>query len=95
MVVTTNKLPLREVARQLDRSVEQVRRYIRDGKLPAEKLGLQWFVAQRDVDRMNGGEVNDESGDVLTQLKQLRDQIERRQGRIDTLQLLDEVRGDL
>ena len=40
-------LTIKEVAVELDRSVQQVRRYVRDGKLSAKKIGVQWFVAPR------------------------------------------------
>ena len=38
-------LTIKEAAVELDRSVGQVRRYVRDGKLPAKKIGMQWFIA--------------------------------------------------
>ena len=94
MVVTTTKLPLRDVARQLDRSVEQVRRYIREGKLPAQKLGLQWFVDQRDVDRFRGNQASGDRIGVIEQARELREQIRRESGMIDVIALLDELRGD-
>jgi excisionase family DNA binding protein len=33
-----------EAARLLNRSTEQVRRYLREGKLPGRRIGGQWFV---------------------------------------------------
>lgn len=33
-----------EAARRLGRSIEQVRRYLREGKLKGERIGQQWFV---------------------------------------------------
>ena len=94
MVVTTTKLPLRDVARQLDRSVEQVRRYIREGKLPAQQLGLQWFVDQRDVDRFRGNQTSGDRIGVIEQARELRERIRRESGMIDVIVLLDELRGD-
>ena len=44
VVKAEDKLTLHEVALELARSLEQVRRYVREGKLPAEKLGMRWFV---------------------------------------------------
>jgi len=35
-----------EAARRLDRSIEQVRRYLREGKLPGRRIGLQWFIEE-------------------------------------------------
>lgn len=47
MVQPGETLTIKEVARELGRSLEQVRRYVREGKLPAKKLGMQWFVSRR------------------------------------------------
>ena len=33
-----------EAARLLDRSIEQVRRYLREGKLRGRRIGQQWFI---------------------------------------------------
>jgi len=33
-----------EAARRLGRSIEQVRRYLREGRLPGRRIGLQWFI---------------------------------------------------
>jgi len=50
MVEAEDSLTLKEVSRQLGRSLEQVRRYVREGKLPAQKLGMQWFVDRCDLE---------------------------------------------
>lgn len=44
-------LTVAETARLLDRSTEQVRRYLREGSLPGERLGGQWFITAFDVDQ--------------------------------------------
>jgi excisionase family DNA binding protein len=36
-----------EAARRLDRSIEQVRRYLREGRLPGRRIGQQWFIEER------------------------------------------------
>ena len=33
-----------EAARRLGRSIEQVRRYLREGKLKGRRIGQQWFI---------------------------------------------------
>ena len=33
-----------EAARHLRRSTEQVRRYLREGRLPGRRIGGQWFI---------------------------------------------------
>ena len=52
MAETTDKLTLQEVVRDLGRSLEQVGRYVREGKLPADKLGMQWFVERRTLEAL-------------------------------------------
>lgn len=37
-------LTVAEAARRLDRSTEQVRRYLREGRLRGRRLGNQWFI---------------------------------------------------
>ena len=49
MAVPTDELTLMQVARELGRSLEQVRRYVREDKLAAHKVGMQWFVMRRDL----------------------------------------------
>jgi len=38
-----------EAARRLGRSIEQVRRYLREGKLPGRRIGQQWFIDEDAV----------------------------------------------
>jgi excisionase family DNA binding protein len=35
-----------QAARQLDRSLEQVRRYLREGRLRGRRIGQQWFIEE-------------------------------------------------
>jgi excisionase family DNA binding protein len=35
-----------EAARRLGRSIEQVRRYLREGRLPGRRIGQQWFIEE-------------------------------------------------
>ena len=74
MTTSTDKLTLRDVANELDRSLEQVRRYVREGKLPAEKLGMQWFVERRSLEAFKGVPDNSPSVDVLTRARKLREE---------------------
>ena len=50
-----------EAARRLNRSIEQVRRYLREGKLPGRRIGLQWFIEERALE---GGVVTRRAGGV-------------------------------
>jgi excisionase family DNA binding protein len=38
-----------EAARLLKRSTEQVRRYLREGRLPGRRIGGQWFIEREAV----------------------------------------------
>ena len=94
MTDSTDDLTLLQVARELDRSLEQVRRYVREGKLPARKLGMQWFVNSHDLKtfKQEGGKPSRE--EVLERARKLRQTIERRVGKIDVIELLDRTRED-
>lgn len=39
-------LSVGEAARELSRSTEQVRRYLREGRLTGRRMGGQWFIDQ-------------------------------------------------
>jgi excisionase family DNA binding protein len=39
-------LTVHEAALRLRRSTEQVRRYLREGKLPGRRIGGQWFIQE-------------------------------------------------
>ena len=39
-------LSVNDVAERLGRSTEQVRRYLREGKLNGRRVGKQWFIAE-------------------------------------------------
>ena len=43
-------LTVAETARLLQRSTEQVRRYLREGSLAGRRLGGQWFVHRADAE---------------------------------------------
>ncbi len=41
-----------EVARRLDRNPETIRRWIREGKLHSQKVGMQHLVSEEDLARL-------------------------------------------
>ncbi len=49
---TQKMLTIRDASRRLNRCAEVVRRYVREGKLPAYKLGLMWYVLPEDVEAL-------------------------------------------
>lgn len=42
-----NLLTVAQAARLLERSTEQVRRYLRENRLPGQRLGGQWFIERQ------------------------------------------------
>ena len=92
-VALEEDLKLNLVAQELGRSLEQVRRYVREGKLPARKLGMQWFVTRRDLDSFQVSDPISNAKGVLDRSRVHRESIRRKHGRINVLDLLDEIRG--
>ncbi len=73
--------------------MEQVRRYVREGKLPAQKLGMQWFVSRRALKTFKADGERAIPDDVLARARTLREGIKGRVGRVDVAELLDRTRG--
>ena len=46
MIDLEGTLNVAEAAKRLQRSTEQVRRYLREGKLRGQRIGNQWFVEE-------------------------------------------------
>jgi excisionase family DNA binding protein len=92
MVEVVDKLTLKDVAKELNRSLEQVRRYVREGKLPAQKLGMQWFVERKDLDAFKGVTGKASGDDLLAELRALRESIRARHGTFDVVEMLEESR---
>lgn len=44
-------LTVAQAARTLDRSTEQVRRYLRENRLVGQRIGGQWFIDRDDLQR--------------------------------------------
>jgi len=42
-------ITVQEAARRLSRSIEQVRRYLREGKLKGRRIGQQWFIDEASL----------------------------------------------
>lgn len=43
-------LSVGDAARRLERSTEQVRRYLREGRLKGQRIGGQWFIERAALD---------------------------------------------
>jgi len=59
--VDADLLTVADAARLLDRSTEQVRRYLREGVLDGRRIGGQWFIA-RDTLTTFGQGLREERG---------------------------------
>jgi excisionase family DNA binding protein len=49
MIDTKGMITVAEAAKRLNRSIEQVRRYLREGKLKGQRIGNQWFVDEESM----------------------------------------------
>jgi excisionase family DNA binding protein len=49
MLSLDGMITVAEAARRLGRSLEQVRRYLREGKLKGQRVGGQWFVEEASL----------------------------------------------
>ena len=88
----TDDLTLSQVAGELNRSLEQVRRYVREGKLPAQKLGMQWFVKSQDLKVFKLGGRRSSQREVLARARELSRSIEDRIGKLNVVDLLEQSR---
>ena len=50
MAAEADLLSVAEAARRLERSTEQVRRYLREGRLGGRRMGGQWFIEAATLD---------------------------------------------
>ena len=89
-------ITVREAARQCHRATETVRRWIWEGKLPAQKLGNQLFIKRADLARVampkNQHRVEEQLA-LLEEIRALRERIARRMsGPAHVLEALDRSR---
>lgn len=49
MIDTKGMITVAEAAKRMNRSIEQVRRKLREGKLKGQRIGNQWFVEEDGV----------------------------------------------
>jgi excisionase family DNA binding protein len=47
-------LSVADAAKHLQRSTEQVRRYLREGRLPGRRIGGQWFIERSALNTFSG-----------------------------------------
>ncbi|HLW46980.1 MAG TPA: helix-turn-helix domain-containing protein [bacterium] len=94
--VARDLITVRDAARQCHRTTETVRRWIWEGKLPAQKLGNQLFIKRADLARVARPEKNNRAEEqlaLLERIQTLRERIARRMGRMaGVLEALDRSR---
>jgi len=88
-----------EAAAYLGRSIEQVRRYLRDGALPGYRVGQQWFVpaaalASFKASRLKTSEMTARA-DLLNELRALRARLRQKYGYLDVSVWIGEAREGL
>ena len=96
---TSGYITVADAARQLNLSIEQVRRKLRDGKLRGHRVGNQWFVEERPLGEASQEHAPMFSPDVIAGIHRLQDEIaeyNRAQGNppIDVLELIRQHREE-
>ena len=98
--VLAGRLPVREAARRCHRTPETIRRWVWDGRLPAEKIGGHLYIresdlprAVRDPPRAREQQVLGQL-EVLDRLERLRHAVRNESGSLSVIALLDAMRGE-
>lgn len=98
MITLEGMITVAEAARRLNRSTEQVRRYLREGKLRGQRIGNQWFVEERTLAAADARSRREEQLALLERIRANREAIlQRRGGKLlpRGADLLREVREEL
>ena len=56
MIDTKGMITVAEAAKRMNRSIEQVRRKLREGKLKGQRIGNQWFVDEESLRKLRAKE---------------------------------------
>lgn len=104
MTTLDKMLAVKEVARRLDRSQEQVRRYLREGKLAGRRIGNQWFVNVSHLRQMEapvnprGDATAKRRGGLFERVRRRREKLRQRWEkmgiRVDAAALVRELREE-
>ncbi len=104
MTTLERMLAVKEVARRLGRSQEQVRRYLREGKLTGRRIGNQWFVDAAHLRQMEapvtprGIAIARRRGGLLERVRRRREKLRLRWNkmgiRVDAAALVRELREE-
>jgi excisionase family DNA binding protein len=96
MLSLEGMITVAEAARRLNRSIEQVRRYLREGKLRGQRIGGQWFIEESQLTRMTDRRARyEQQMDVLRRISENREAIYLESGRLfDGAEAVREVRRE-
>jgi excisionase family DNA binding protein len=103
MIDTSGMITVAEAAKRLDRSIEQVRRNLRDGKLRGQRVGNQWFVDESCLAKDEADEAKEFRPliprELNARIDKLSSEIHERNRRMggepfDVLEMLRETRED-
>ena len=91
MIETEGMITVAEAAKRLGRSIEQVRRYLREGKLKGQRVGNQWFVDEASLKPSRPRPLI--PPELMRRIDETREAIYRRNGIVfDVVALLNEDR---
>jgi excisionase family DNA binding protein len=80
MVTLEGMITVAEAAKRLNRSIEQVRRYLREGKLKGQRIGNQWFVEEKETLGASASEQREQQLALLERIIANREAIRRESG---------------
>jgi excisionase family DNA binding protein len=89
MIEIEGMISVAEAAKRLNRSIEQVRRNLRDGKLKGQRIGNQWFV---DSKSLSNKQVSTTKPDPFEEARVFREKLRARYGNFDINALIAESR---
>lgn len=91
MVTLEGMITVAEAARRLNRSIEQVRRYLREGKVRGQRIGNQWFVEEHSLQVDNAQPLV--PAELVERIRRTREEIRRRAGHdFDVVAMIRESR---
>lgn len=96
MSVPEGMVTVAEAAKILNRSIEQVRRYLREGKLPGQRIGQQWFIPKDALSSwQDGTSLYQRRMELLKEVQALRQQIYQETGRLFSgAKLVEQIRAE-
>lgn len=96
MITSEEFVTVAEAARILHRSIEQVRRYLREGKLPGQRIGGQWSIPRSALKSPEDGDaIYQRRMKLLKEVQELRQKIYAETGRLfDGAELVNQIREE-